>query len=227
MKVELLQTNDGSHTLFVPELNETYHSRKSAIKESQAVYIDKGLAHVAPIGQPAAVHLLEVGFGTGLNIWLSMLYAAQHGTLEVAATTLEPFPLDQTIWQQLNYAALLPHHPSAESWFHAIHMAPWDCWVQLTPNFRLHKRRTTLEAVSLDPESFDLIYFDAFAPSKQPAIWSSSNFRSLHQAMKPNAWLSTYCASSLFKKTLKENGFEVVVSRGPMGKREMVNASKE
>jgi tRNA U34 5-methylaminomethyl-2-thiouridine-forming methyltransferase MnmC len=226
MDVELLETRDGTHTLFVPELNETFHSRKSAIKESQWVYIDHGLALSVERWGKGPIHVLEVGFGTGLNVWLSAFFASHHPELQISLTTLEPFPLPQPVWSKLNYPIHLPEFEKGSTLFRQMHTAEWEKQVPLTPQLSMQKIQTTLESIAFEPECFDLVYFDAFAPSKQPDIWSVNNFRKLHQAMKKEGLLTTYCASALMKKNLKSADFEVGVLKGPLGKREMVHATK-
>jgi tRNA U34 5-methylaminomethyl-2-thiouridine-forming methyltransferase MnmC len=61
---ELRVTDDGSHTIYVPELNEHYHSIHGAVQESSLVYIGNGLG----FSEADPVNIFEVGFGTGLNI---------------------------------------------------------------------------------------------------------------------------------------------------------------
>ena len=79
------RTDDGSATLFVPELNEHYHSTKGARTESQHIFIDMGLK-ASPAATP---RVLEIGFGTGLNAWLT-LEEAERSRRNIHYTGISP-----------------------------------------------------------------------------------------------------------------------------------------
>jgi len=213
MEIKIITTNDGSHTLFLPHLNETYHSTHGAVQESQYVFIEQGFL---PLKNKAVspIRILEVGFGTGLNAWLTAVQ--QH---PVEFTSLELFPLPEDVWKQLNYAK-----GDDQSLFEKIHEVEWGKLVSVRDDFYLRKISESLEKVDLSNFLFDLVYFDAFAPSKQPEIWSEENFRKIKNQLSPGGVIVSYCASGSFKRTLKALDFEVETLPGPPGKKEMTRA---
>jgi len=209
-------TGDGSHTLYLKELGEYYHSTHGAIRESEYVFIEKGLK----VCEATSMDLLEVGFGTGLNALLTLLNAHEQG-LHLRYDALELYPLSPGVYRKLNYADYLGQ--DGREWFEALHRAPWEQVEEMTPFFQLHKMKQ--DFTSFEPNRFyDLIYFDAFAPGKQPEMWAPEPLTKLFQALKPSGMLVTYCAQGKFKRLLKEIGYEVESLAGPPGKREMTRA---
>ncbi|WP_210488399.1 tRNA (5-methylaminomethyl-2-thiouridine)(34)-methyltransferase MnmD [Rufibacter aurantiacus] len=222
MNLEVRQTKDGSTTLFVPELNEHYHSVHGALQESLHVFIKMGLE--ATLERQSAVRLLEVGFGTGLNALLTLQHSlATKATVEY--DTLEKYPLPPEVVAQLQFDKFILN-PELLDFFTPLHNAPWGQPVAITPQFTLRKLETDLEAFSPSPESYDLIYFDAFAPEKQPHLWTDAIFQKMHDCLKPGSTLVTYCAKGSFKRSLKAAGFTVEALPGPPGKREMTRGVK-
>ncbi len=216
--LEIIQTADGSHSLFNAELNETYHSRHGARQESDYVFIRQGLQYVLDKTQQP-ITVLEVGFGTGLNALLTWT-AAELLHRKINYLTLETFPLPATVWKQLNYG----NTPEEEKKFAAIHEAGWNEWATLSEIFSLHKKQEAIQQASVPPASIDLIYFDAFAPDKQPGMWTLEVFEKVFGWLKPEGALVTYCAKGQVKRDLRAAGFEVQTLSGPPGKREMIRA---
>ncbi len=218
MQKQLISSRDGSHTFYVPELDEHYHSTHGAISESAHVFIKNGLENI----KKPAVNILEVGFGTGLNAYLSLLQSLVNGrTLHY--TTLEAFPIPVDEASQLNYPDQL--EGGDRQLFIALHSAPWDQPVSMSPQFILHKIRADLVSYRLDG-SFDLVYFDAFAPEKQPELWETKVLEKIYRVMaRQGIWVS-YCAKGIIKRRLKSIGFDVFSLPGPPGKREMTMAVK-
>ena len=126
------QTADGSRTLYVPELDEHYHSVKGALTESQHIFIDMGLKH-CPLSAP---RILEIGLGTGLNCFLTLL-TAEEEKRHIHYTGIERFPLNMEVIRQLDYPSLIGRGHE-EDYFH-IHEAPWEEDAVLSPWFTLHK----------------------------------------------------------------------------------------
>ncbi len=217
----LIVTQDGSHTIYAEKFGVTYHSKYGAVTESAHVFIDAGLRFKAAV--QTEINLLEVGFGTGLNAYMSWLEAERRGLL-VRYTGLEAYPIVPEEAAEFNYPALLGTADRQTS-FERLHTCAWERSVRLSEHFRLHKKQMRLEAFRSTPR-FDLIYFDAFAPQAQPELWTERIFRLLHQALKPEGILVTYCAQGDFKRTLKKVGFDVERVDGPPGKREMTRAWK-
>jgi len=222
MNLQVRKTNDGSTTLFAPELNEHYHSVHGALQESLHVFIKMGLE--ATMARLADVRLLEVGFGTGLNALLTL----QHTLVSKATVhyhTLEKYPLPLEVVNQLRFQDFILN-PELLDFFQPLHAAPWQEVVSLTPHFHLLKLKVDLEAFAPAPASYDLVYFDAFAPEKQPHLWTDAIFQKLHDCLAPGGNLVTYCAKGSFKRSLKAAGFTVEALPGPPGKREMTRGVK-
>lgn len=266
-------TADGSATLYVPALDEHYHSVKGAFTESQHIFIDMGLKACTD----PAPHILEVGFGTGLNALLTLLEAERSGRT-IHYTGLELYPLPWETVSQLGYVSFLNGERLAVSgeqvarWFEALHTAPWEEEVEITPHFTLRKMQTDFTnderltvngeqltgsgkserltvnderlTVSSEPTSstaqpvhhspftvhrskdvhrYSLVYFDAFAPDKQPEMWTQELFDRVYVSMKEGGLLTTYCAKGAVRRMLQEAGFVVERLPGPPGgKREIL-----
>ncbi|WP_299826301.1 tRNA (5-methylaminomethyl-2-thiouridine)(34)-methyltransferase MnmD [uncultured Pontibacter sp.] len=222
MHLEIRKTKDGSNTLFVPELNEHYHSVHGALQESLHVFIKHGLEHVTSFKKD--VKILEIGFGTGLNAILTYPVALAKKAF-IQYDTLEKFPLQNEVVNQLQFdRAIL--NPELHDVFLRMHQTPWNEPVDLIPYFTLQKIHETLEEFVAPQSYYDLVYFDAFAPEKQPELWSEEMFTKLYNATRPGGVLVTYCAKGSFKRSLKAAGFEVEALPGPPGKREMTRGVK-
>lgn len=221
MSLEIITTADGSPSLLNTELQETYHSIHGALQESIHVFIQHGLQFFIEQHPSPAVRIFEVGFGTGLNALLTLSWASKNNCA-VHYTTLEAFPLPEEIWSKLNY----PNPAGEKINFTQLHQAEWSAEKNITSNFALLKICNELQRVSLDDASVDIIYFDAFAPRKQPEMWNISCLQKVAAAMKPNGVLVTYCAKGQVKRDLREIGLQVETLPGPPGKKEMVRAVK-
>lgn len=222
MLLEIRQTKDGSNTLYVPTLNEHYHSVHGALQESKHVFIKHGLEHV--LQSKKDIKLLEVGFGTGLNAILTFPYALSQAAF-IQYDTLEKFPLGPEVVDKLHFDKFILN-PELHDTFLQMHACPWDEPVSLIPYFTLQKIHEALEEFYPPDSYYDLVYFDAFAPDKQPELWDDAMFAKLYKATRPGGMLVTYCAKGSFKRSLKAAGFEVEALPGPPGKREMTRGVK-
>jgi tRNA U34 5-methylaminomethyl-2-thiouridine-forming methyltransferase MnmC len=229
---KLIKTGDGSHSLFVEELNEHYHSVHGAIQESKHVFIEAGLKQISSSlpeeKQHKTISILEVGLGTGLNALLTILENKQL-KMKLSYSALEAFPLKQEVTSHLNYIDLLTDqiHSKEELrfFFDAIHVSAWNQKVEIIPEFNLNKILNSLQQVQFQ-DTYNLVYFDAFGPVVQPEMWSKDMFFKIYGAMKEQGILVTYCAKGIVKRTLKEVGFKIETLQGPPGKREMIRAIK-
>jgi tRNA U34 5-methylaminomethyl-2-thiouridine-forming methyltransferase MnmC len=212
---KVIITDDGSSSLYVEGMDETYHSKKGAIKESQFIFIEHGLNKISQ----NTIRILEVGMGTGLNVLLTILNADSK---QIIYEALEPFPLRQKEWKLLNYCSQLNCPVKI---LEAIHISPVNTFYALNKHFILTKYIQTLQSIKLNGE-YDLIYFDAFAPNKQASPWIMENLRKLYNHLKIDGILVTYCAQGQFKRNLKSIGFELENPPGPMGKWEITIAKK-
>lgn len=211
-------TADGTHTLYIPEIDEHYHSVNGAAVEANHVYLKEALMHHGG----ASVTVLEVGFGTGLNAFLTLLHALEQGK-RIHYVTLELYPLETEQVELLNYAAQIA--PEKSELYFALHRAPWNEPVEIIPGFILEKRHCNLVTCQLDG-AFDVVYFDAFAPEKQPEMWSDAIYEKLFAQMNPDAVMTTYCAKGVVRRGFQAAGLTVERIPGPPGKREMLRATK-
>jgi len=220
MKKEIVKTTDGSHTIFVPELEEHYHSTHGAVQESLHVFIKSGMQY-----QYKTQHLsiLEIGFGTGLNALLTKVESERTGRT-VDYTTIEAFPLSWEMVKKMNYTEVIDS-PTQQKGFEKMHLCDWDSYQKISEHFKLRKQEVKLQDVSYN-EEFNLIYFDAFSPNVQPELWTEDIFESMYKSLKPNGVLVTYCAKGSVKRALKSSGFTLESIPGPPGKREMSRGLK-
>jgi tRNA U34 5-methylaminomethyl-2-thiouridine-forming methyltransferase MnmC len=209
-------TADGSHTLFVPEMDEHYHSVNGAVQESYHVFIGAGLQQL----MKENVRILEIGFGTGLNAFLTLL----NTDIPVEYYTVESDPLPVDMIRSLNYAKMCCQEK--EELFLALHTAAWDTPVHINSLFTLYKIQGDSNTCTL-PENIDLVYFDAFAPDKQPEMWNREIFSRLYESMAEGGILTTYCAKGSVRRMMQEAGYSVERIPGPPGKREMLRAVKQ
>jgi tRNA U34 5-methylaminomethyl-2-thiouridine-forming methyltransferase MnmC len=219
---ELITTADGSFTLYNSEIDEHYHSVYGAIMESRHVYIKAGFDFVAE--RNLHMNILEVGFGTGLNALLTSIEALRR-EVKVNYIGVEAHPLSCSIIGKLNYPSLL-HEPKAKGFFDEMHSTPWNFPAYIHDGFILNKIHAKIEEVGLQPQQYNLVYFDAFAPDKQPDIWLPEIFSKIYQCLITNGVLVTYSSKGTVKQALREAGFEVERLPGPEGKRHMIRAFK-
>ncbi|BDC98052.1 tRNA (5-methylaminomethyl-2-thiouridine)(34)-methyltransferase MnmD [Persicobacter psychrovividus] len=223
-KIEIIQTEDGSHSLFLPDMDETYHSSHGAIQESRHVFIKHGLDDWAAQHHADTINILEIGFGTGLNALLAYEWAHQHKK-NVVFYTLEAYPLKEEITTQLNYPAQMGQE-DFDAPFQQMHQCSWGTLHQLSPYFSIYKIHDKLETVSFPAVNCQLVFFDAFAPSKQEEMWALPLLEKVTDQLVNGGALSTYCAKGQLKRDLKSLGLTVESLPGPPGKFQMVRASK-
>ena len=221
MSIKIILTEDGSHSLLDQTLNETYHSTRGAKGESIHVFIKRGLEQWVSKNEKQKIRVLEVGFGSGLNAFLTALWAEEHRK-EIHFSSLEPFPVRSEVYENLNY----PQSEKEKKLFLRLHESEWGVETSITAFFDFFKTNSRLENFEA-PALFDIIYFDAFAPGKQPEVWSGENLKKCFNVLNPNGILTTYCAQGQFKRNLKEAGFEVETLLGAMGKKEMAQGIKK
>ena len=214
----IIITGDGSHTILVPELNEHYHSVHGAIQESTFIFINSGFE----VCKADPVNIFEVGFGTGLNTLLTAV-KCQNSSRIVNYTTIEKYPLDMKIINSLNYKLYSGEYGSEV--FNSIHSSPWNDSVNIFQNFNLKKIKGDLITDTISG-SYDLIYFDAFGPDKQPEMWTLRMFERIAAITNKEGILVTYSAKGEVKRNLRACGFEVTLLPGPPGKREIIRAIK-
>jgi len=222
MERKLLLTGDGSHTIFLPVQNITYHSTHGAVQESRHVFIQPGimpLLYTRPM-----LTIFEMGFGTGLNALLTLQQAIDNNQ-RIHYIAAELYPLVAEEYNQLNYCTIL-NSPNLQPYFSAMHNALWHIDVALHPLFTLHKLNKPPDDIYGD-EEFDIIFFDAFAPNDQPELWTEKIFARMFAMLKNNGILLTYSSKGNVRRMLQQAGFAVEKLAGPPGKREITKAIKK
>ncbi|MEO7175000.1 MAG: tRNA (5-methylaminomethyl-2-thiouridine)(34)-methyltransferase MnmD [Saprospiraceae bacterium] len=219
---QIFITADGSHSLVSDQFAETYHSRHGAIQESRHVFIKEGL-HRCQLDKE--IHILELGFGTGLNALLTLVESIAND-ISIRYSTYELYPVPISTAFTLNYVEQMGLDSNTfQPLFEQMHNCAWSEWIAINPNFRFEKIQADIKSLNVEDE-YSLVYFDAFAPSTQPELWQEALLKSVFRSMKSGGILSTYCAQGAFKRTLRSVGFEVEELDGPPGKRQMTLAIK-
>ncbi|WP_396191660.1 tRNA (5-methylaminomethyl-2-thiouridine)(34)-methyltransferase MnmD [Flavobacterium sp.] len=219
MKREIITTNDGSTTIHLPELNESYHSKHGAIQEAYHVFIKNGLS----LFEGKSVSILEIGFGTGLNSFITYLEAQKSNqTIDYVGVEAYPVAVEEAL--QMNYVKELNANQEA-SIFKDMHEAAWEEKVVISDDFSLTKRQQLFQDIN-DEDAYNLIYFDAFGFRVQPELWSLEVFQKMYNALKINGVIVTYACRSSIKNAMIECGFKVEKLPGAPGKREMLRAKK-
>lgn len=218
MERSLKITEDGTHTMYLKELDEPYHSIHGAFQESMHVFIKQGLLNVS---RPA-IRILELGFGTGLNALLTLREALKH-RLDIYYHAVEKYPLKESEYKLLNFEEIINDLPKGI--ILRMHSYPWEEPVQIADHFILYKEESDFRVMKVPP-NINLVYFDAFSPDKQPELWSGEVIGAIGQNLDPGAVLVTYSSKGTVRRTLKSCGFDVEKVPGPPGKREMIRAIK-
>lgn len=219
---KIITTQDGSHSIYSEKFGEAYHSKYGAIQEAQHVFIEAGFQAIKATTDE--VHLLEMGMGTGLNALMTYI-ENQKQPATIYYTGIEAHPIDN--WQDLNYINALKADKDAVDFFNQLHQVNWETQHQVAENFYIEKKQTLLQDITLPSQYFNLVYFDAFAPTAQAELWTADIFQKIHNSMQLGGILTTYCAKGSVKRALKSVGFTLEALPGPIGKREMTRAIKQ
>ena len=220
MKREVIETADGSKTIRIVDLDENYHSNHGALQEAEHVFIQNGIVTFKDKKQ---LSIFEMGFGTGLNAFLTCLYA-QENDLIIDYDGIEAYPVSIEEMNQLDYGSLKGSENSAV--FSKIHSTTWNAKNEINSNFTLTKIENKIENQNFYSEKYDIVYYDAFGPRAQEEMWSLDIFQKLYESIKEGGFLVTYCAKGQVKRDLKTAGFKIEALPGPPGKREMTRAWK-
>jgi len=211
-------TEDGSHSMFSEQHGVSYHSKYGAIQETQHVFINAALQHRLPA---SSLSILDIGFGTGLNAYMTFLEAEKIKT-SINYVGIEAYPIRKEEVDSLNYFSQLNQPKDS---FLQFHSSPWNEKQTFSDYFIFEKKQMRFEDLNFQNE-FDIIYFDAFAPNAQPELWEENILQKMYDALNSNGVLTTYCAKGVVKRTFKKVGFEIEAIPGPPGKREMTRAIK-
>ncbi|WP_179333147.1 tRNA (5-methylaminomethyl-2-thiouridine)(34)-methyltransferase MnmD [Winogradskyella costae] len=223
MKRNIITTSDGSKTIQIEEWNEQYHSIHGAIQEANHVFLKHGLLFYSmQVSSTQPISILEIGFGTGLNAFLTLI-KAEKDNLNLNYTGIEAYPVQPEEINQLNYVELISQTHQAV--FEKMHETPWEESCAITPKFQLKKQQKFFKDID-SKDNFDIIYFDAFGARVQPDLWTEDIFKIMFEALKTNGILVTYSAKGSVRRAMQAVGFVVERLPGPPGKREMLRAQK-
>ncbi len=220
---KIITTADGSKTIRLPELNEQYHSRHGAINEAKHVFIETGFNYVLGENTFNPLRVLEIGFGTGLNAFVTFL-EAQKTNQKINYVGVEAYPVSINEAKLMEYPDALSEKEKTDI-FDILHESSWEHPYEITSNFTLTKRKQFFVDIE-DQNSFDLIYFDAFGARVQPELWTTEIFKKMYNALCLNGVLVTYAAKGSVRRAMQEVGFDTERLPGPPGKREMLRATK-
>ena len=225
MNKKIIQTGDGSHTIYIDDIKETYHSNNGAINEAVHVFIKNGLLKI-PFGeavQKNEINILEIGFGTGLNAFISLLHS-NTDSLKINYTAIEKYPVALEYIEKLNYPKLLE---ADKKLFLKLHSSEWNKTIEISENFKLHKIKTDLKTYVYNSDfKTDIVYFDAFSPKIQEEMWTIDIFKNIYEIMNKDAIFCTYSSAGIVKRNLRSAGFKVKRLAGPKGKFHILNAFK-
>lgn len=220
LQPEIITTADGSHSLYISGIDETYHSRHGALQESKYVFIEQGLKHV----EGDEIRLLEVGFGTGLNALLTAIYAREN-KIKIVYHSLETLPLQMELMR--SFAAESTIGEGNRDLFLSLHDAAWNQEVVIHDFFTLKKIQSGLQDFDAGSNRYDLIYYDAFGPRAQPDMWEAPLFNKIASFTNENGVFVTYCAKGQVRRDLIAAGFNMTRLPGPPGKREMMRGKRQ
>jgi len=217
---EIIITADGSSSIYLPELEESYHSKHGAIQEAYHVFIKSGLNLFE---NDSKISILEIGLGSGLNCFITFLEAKKR-KLQINYIGVEGFPLEKEVIEKLNYVDRL-NCTGEELIFKMMHENPWNEKQKLSKFFSLTKRKQYFNEID-DKNKFNLIYFDAFAARVQPELWTELIFKKMYDSLRKEGVLVTYSAKGSVRRAMLDVGFSVEKLPGPPGKREMLRGVK-
>ena len=218
----MIRTEDGSSTLYVPELDEHYHSVHGAVREARHIFLEAGMDAQLAECTEGKLRIVEAGFGTGLNAWMTLLHAVEKG-VSVEYHTVEKYPLGSEEAAGMKYAAEAGERE--RKWFEELHACPWGEATEVAPGFIVRKVLGDFREAEL-PEEADIVYYDAFSPEVQPHLWTEEVLGRFYEALRPGGMLVTYCVKGTVKRALRTLGFRIERLPGPPGKREMLRATK-
>lgn len=227
---KIIPTEDGSVTIFIPEWNESYHSKHGAVQEAFHVFIRNGLDF---LNDKNEISILEIGFGTGLNALITLTETFGKNQ-KIHYTGIEKYPVSKEEISLLNYAVSIKEfHPKMkleqndiQYFYDELMMAQWNEFVEINSNFKLKKIQADFLEFNYPENKFDLVYFDAFGARVQPELWTGELFEKIYKSMKTDAVFTTYSAKGSVRRALKSVGLKVEKRPGPPGKREMLIGKK-
>jgi len=223
MQKKIITTGDGSPTIFVEKLKETYHSKHGALNESQYVYIEKGLMHWLNKKNKNEVKIFEMGLGTGLNAYLSYVCSYELD-LTCKYFSIEKYPLARKELEALKMKAALPM-PKHHHFFDRLHDIEWNQMISQS-NFLFQKIEDDFLTTPIT-QKYDVIFYDAFGYHAQSELWQEKALQICFDMLQSGGVWVSYCAKGEVRRTLQKIGFQLERLEGPPGKREMLRAIKK
>ena len=226
MKRKIITTGDGSKTIQIEEWDEQYHSVHGAINEANHVFLKHGLlffnSQLISESNTNEIAILEIGFGTGLNAFLTLIEAEKQN-LNINYVGVEAYPVKNEEIEILNYVELVSLKHKSE--FEKLHNSNWERQIYISDYFKIKKEEKFFKDISSISE-FDIVYFDAFGARVQPELWTEDIFKKMYDALKPKGVLVTYSAKGSARRAMQAVGFDVERLDGPPNKRHMLRAIK-
>ena len=226
--MKIIKTEDGLHTIYSAKYNETYHSKHGVLQEAQHVFLD-GCDIAEKMYSKQEISILEIGFGTGFNFFLTAGLAV-HKKAKLFYYAIEKDLLSYDDLIELNHHIQFSDSPVWQDFSiwrkEVIGNLKNGSYSFIHRNIELKLICENALDINFPHMAFDAVYLDPFSPDVNPELWTVSFFRKIKLSMKTGAKLSTYSAKGRVKRALLEAGFMVEKLPGPKGKREMLVASK-
>ena len=220
MKREIITTQDGTKTILLPELKETYHSKNGALQEAEHVFIKNGLSLI----QKTEIKVFEMGFGTGLNSVLCYRFS-NNKNIKIHYTGIEAYPVNLEDIKTLEFNSFLSD--LEHDLFVKTHDSILNNSIVKSKQFEFELIVKKIQDYKMKESAFDVIFYDAFGPRIQGDLWGIDLLEKMYFGLKKGGLLTTYCAQGEFKRNLRSIGFNVEAVAGPPGKREMTLAWKK
>lgn len=217
---------DGSHTLYSEKFGQFYHNPNGAVAESIHVFFESsGILTALSRNEP--VHVLEIGFGTGLNALLLADFKLKLGSRSpVIFQSTEAFPISPEVAGNLNYNAFLHHPELLAHWVPLFSALQHDSVTYpLLKDMELRVFRGQVDEFTFPKAVCTHIFHDPFSPEVNPELWTSDLFEQIRHASTEEAVLVTYCAATKARGAMAVGGWKVARAPGALGKREMTIAS--
>lgn len=217
--IEIVETRDGSKTLYDHDKKVHYRSIWGAQRESRYVFLEgSGL-----VDKPCPWRVLELGFGAAVNFTQTAL-----ACLERDGCRLE--------YHSVEYAPVAPDKlsfhegPVGDLARRAVEMARDTGEPALVEGFegrvRLHLYPQRWVDFDRPDLRADAVYYDPFGPRSEPDSWTRDCFAIARRHMAEHGVLATYSAATAVKRAMFEAELHVASAPGPGRKREVTFAAR-
>ncbi len=219
-ELTIVQTADGSNTIYNPAVGENYHSKHGALQESKHVFVNSGLKYFLDTHGANKASILEVGFGTGLNFLMTADFCTEH-QIELNYTGIEAYPLTDKLLSSTGY----DQYTAADTWQSLLSNYQSAFIKPTTISLNCQLQIADCQLLNFDSDAkYDVIYFDAFAALHQPEMWDEEAIGHTIKFLNPGGVFVTYAITGNLKRMLKGLGLTIQKIPGAPGKREMLRA---